>query len=65
VQGSACMRRGLAVVGAALAGVLVFKSLVAPSGTLMPTKGQSSVFGLHIAHTDNMKSFPPELVPIP
>jgi hypothetical protein len=59
------MRRGLAVVGAALAGVLVLKSLVAPSGALMPTKGQSSVFGLHIAHTDNMKNFPPELVPIP
>lgn len=59
------MRKGLAVVGAVLAGVLVFKSLVVPSGTLVPMKGQSSVFGLHIAHTDDMKSFPPELVPIP
>lgn len=59
------MRRGLALVGAALAGVLVFKSLGAPSGMMIPMKGQIAVFGLHIAHSDDMKSFPAELVPIP
>jgi hypothetical protein len=62
------MRRGLALVGVALASALVFKSFVAPDKVLThfgPTNGQISVYGLHIAGSNEMKNFPAELVPLP
>jgi len=62
------MQRGLAVIGVALAGALVFKSFVAPGKMptdLGPTNVQISVYGLHVARGNEMKSFPAELVPLP
>jgi hypothetical protein len=59
------MRRGLAVVGVALAVVLAFKSLVAPSRVLAPTTNQISISGLHVAQSDAMKSIPADIVPLP
>ena len=62
------MRKFMAVVGVALAGVLVFKSFVAPSNVLADAgskRFQVSIFGLHVAQANGTKSFPAELVPLP
>jgi hypothetical protein len=60
------MQRGLAVVVFAMASVLVFKSFVISSKQLAdPTNAQISIYGLHIAKANEMKSFPTELVPLP
>jgi hypothetical protein len=59
------MRRGLAVVGVALAVVLAFKSFVAPSGVLTPTTNQISISALHVARSDAMKSISADIVPLP
>ncbi len=58
------MRRGLAVVGIALAVVLAFKTL-APSGVPGPTTNQISISGLHVARSDAMKSIQADIIPLP
>jgi hypothetical protein len=60
------MQRGLAVVVLALASVLVFKSFVVSNkGLADPANAQISIYGLHIARANEMKSFPMDLVPLP
>ena len=60
------MRRGLAVIIVALAGVFVFKAAVAPMLVQANlTKNQSSFYGLHVAQPVELKSVPPELIPLP
>ena len=59
------MRRGLAMVGIALAVVLAFKPFVPSSGVLTPMTNQISISGLHTARSDAMKSFPADIVPLP
>jgi len=59
------MRRGLAVVGIALAVVLAYNSFVASSGVLAPTTNQISTSALHVARSDAMKSMSADIVPLP
>jgi hypothetical protein len=60
------MRRGLAVIIVALAGVVVFKSAIAPMLVQANlTRTQSSPYGLHIAQPVELKSVPAELIPLP
>jgi hypothetical protein len=59
------MRRGLAVVGVALAVVLAFKSLVAPSGVLTPPTNQISISSLYVARSDAMKSMSADIIALP
>jgi hypothetical protein len=62
------MQRGLALLGFALASLLVLKSFVVPSALLTasdPMKAKISIYGLHIAGANEMRSFPAELIPLP
>ncbi len=60
------MRRGLAVIIVALAGVVVFKSAIAPMLVQAHLTGnQSSIYGLHVAQPVDQKSVPAELIPLP
>ena len=60
------MRRGLAVVGIALALVLTYNSFVASSGVQTPTANQISIFsGLHVAQPDAIKNILSDIFPLP
>jgi hypothetical protein len=59
------MRRGLAVVVVALLSVFVFKSVFANKMLTQGTGSQISINGLQLAHPDQMKSLPADLIPLP
>jgi hypothetical protein len=64
------MRRALnvaLVVAGVLANVLISRSItVANSQSAQwPAQNGTIVYGLHVALPSHMKSFPPELVPLP
>jgi hypothetical protein len=66
------MRRALSILAIAALVSVVVDVVIAPSKTVVnmaATKGQFhnsiSIYGLHVALPETMKSFPVELVPLP
>ena len=66
------MRRGLSILAVVALMSVVADVMIAPSKTgadMAATKGQHqnavSIYGLHIALPESMKTFPVELVPLP
>ena len=57
------MRRGLAVVVAAVMSVFVLGSAL--TRKMDATGGEKWPFGLRVAHPQQMKSIPEDLIPIP
>jgi hypothetical protein len=61
-QGELQMRRGFAVLIVALAGVVIFRSAIAPSNLTMR---HISAFGLHFSKPNDLKGFPADDLPVP
>jgi hypothetical protein len=66
------MRRALSIVTAAALTSVVLLIIITPSRTIADREtikrgfqNQISIYGLHIALPDDMKSFPMEIVPLP
>jgi hypothetical protein len=57
------MRRGLAVVVVAVLSIVVVTSTL--TRKMAVTDGQSGSYGLHVAHPEQMKSIPANLIPLP
>jgi len=66
------MRRGLSILAIAALMSVVIEVMIAPSRTganMAATKNsfhnEVSIYGLHVALPENMRTFPVELVPLP
>ncbi len=62
------MRRGIAALVVILLSVVLFKSVIAPSETLVATGMTNdgiSTHNLHIARASAMKSLSQDLIPLP
>jgi len=56
------VRKGFAVLIVALAGVVIFRSAIAPNNLTM---SHISTFGLHFSKPNDLKSFPADDLPLP
>jgi hypothetical protein len=57
------MRKGLAVVVVAVLSVVVVTSAL--TRKMVETSGEKWPFGLRVAHPQQMKSIPEDLIPVP